>query len=174
MSGYNNNWSENDDFESEVGSHGGGGLRKLLEEALAENKKLVARLERDDREKSAAAVLEDKGLDPALVALIPEGMTADEYVEKFGHLLGVKSANGEQKQLSEPEIQAQNLNEEDAAVAARREELAAEQAARDAMQDAQEGGSPAVQSDLIDAMNKCQSVEELEAFFRKSGVVSGG
>lgn len=171
MSGYNNNWSEDDDFENEVASHGGGGLRKLLEESLAENKKLRERLEKQDREKSATVVFEDSGLDPALVELIPDGMTATEYVEKFGHLLGVKS---QQSAVTETkEVNVQVPEDEDDAVVARRAELAAEEAARKAMRDAQDEGSPAVFASLEEQMNKIDNEDDLMKFFNSNGTVHG-
>jgi hypothetical protein len=164
VSGYNNNYSD-DDFENEGDQRGGGGLRKILEETLAENKKLLARLEGQDREKSTAVLLKEKGLDPAIADLIPPEMNANEWVEKYSHLLGVPHGTEDHTEIV-PELQV--ADDSDPAIVARRAELAAERQALADMQDAAESGSSAVQKSLLDSMNGIQSEEELLKFFREN------
>lgn len=167
MSGYNE-WSDENEFENERGSQGGGGLRKMLEETLAENKRLIQKLEERDRGKSTAALLKDKGLDPAIAEIIPEGEDAAAWVNKYAHLLGVPANSEDETPAADPELQLSD--DDDPAVQLRRAELAAEQKALADMQDAQEQGLPAsVHNDLIDRMEKVQTEEELLKFFRENG-----
>lgn len=168
MSGYNNNWSDESEFENEHGSQGGGGLRKMLEETLAENRKLLQRLEERERGKSTAALLKDKGLDPAIAEIIPDGEDAEAWVNKYAHLLGVPQNSEELTPAADPELQLSD--DSDPAVQLRRAELAAEQRALADMQDAQEQGLPAsVHNDLVERMDKITSEDELLKFFAENG-----
>lgn len=167
MSGYNN-WSDESDFENEGGSQGGGGLRKLLEQTLEENKKLREAIEGKEREKSTAALLKDKGLDPAIAELIPEGTDAKAWVDKYSHLLGVPENTPNHEQAVEPEVHLSD--DSDPAIVARREELAAERKALADMQEAAESGLPAsVHNDLVQQMNKIDSEDALLKFFEQNG-----
>jgi hypothetical protein len=168
VSGYENNWSDDESFENEGQSQGGKGLRKMLEETLAENKKLLARLDGEKRETDAAALLKAKGLDPALVAIIPEGADPKEWLEKHGALLGVKQAAVVDEEASETLIQVSDDNN-DPVIIARRAELAAEQKALADIRDAAESGQPAaVHSDLSNRMDKINTEDELLKFFREN------
>jgi hypothetical protein len=159
VSGYNYSDPENDQFEG--GS--GGGLRKLLEEALAENKKLVERLTQKDREKSTTDLLKEKGLDPAIAELIPADTDPAAWVDKYSHLLGVP------KNTPDPEPQAPEVtmpDDSDPALVAEREALAA-------MRASQEEGSPAVvTSDVLAQMEKINDPKEFEDFLRANGGLS--
>lgn len=168
MSGYNNNWSDDEGFEQHE-SQGGAGLRKMLEDTLAENRRLAEELKASRRE-DATAVLKDKGLDPALAELIPEGTKPSEWVEKYAPLLGVKQETVafEDERQSVPEVVMSD--DDDPAIVARRAELAAERAALADMQNAAEQGFPAsVQTDLIQKMDQINSEDELLKFFRENG-----
>ena len=168
MSGYNNNWSEDDGFENEAASQGGGGLRNLLEQTLAENKRLREAIEGKEREKSTAALLKDKGLDPAIAELIPKEEDAKAWVDKYAHLLGVPQNSENHEKAVEPEVQLSD--DTDPAIVARRAELAAEQKALAEIQSAAESGLPAsVQSDLLNQMEKIDSEDELIKFFNTNG-----
>lgn len=172
MSGYNN-WSDESDFDGEGGSQGGGGLRKMLEETLAENKRLVKMLEdqgKEQREESTAALLKAKGLDPAIAELIPEGTDAKAWVDKYAHLLGVPQNTPplESEKAVEPEVHLSD--DTDPAIVARRAELAAEQKALADMQEAAQAGiSASVHDDLVSKMDKLDSEEDLLKFFRENG-----
>lgn len=169
MSGYENEWSDSD-FDNEGGRQGGGGLRKMLEESLAENKKLLEKLNGKEREADAAALLKGKGLDPALVALIPPNEDPKAWLAEKGHLLGIKS-DAVDEDAGEPEVQV--ASDDDPAVQARKQELAAEQAALAGMQDAAESGSPAINADVLERLDKIESEEELMKFFNSNGAVGG-
>lgn len=154
VSGYNYQSDSDDELEFERGNSGGG-LRKMLEETLKENKKLLEKLEGKEREKSTASLLKDKGLDPAIAELIPADKDPKEWVEKYAHLLGVKDTQAE-KPAVEPAIQM--ASDDDPALVAEREALAA-------MSNAAESGSPAETNDLLEQMNKISSEAELMKFF---------
>lgn len=165
MSGYNE-WSDENDFGNEGGSQGGGGLRKMLEETLAENKRLIQKLEGRDREKDTTALLKDKGIDPAIAAIIPANEDPAAWVEKHGHLFGVQEKQDEQAVVPDVQVPA----DDDPAVQARQAELLAEQKALADMQNAAESGLPAsVHDDLVNRMNKIESEEELIKFLAENG-----
>jgi hypothetical protein len=165
VSGYNNNWSD-DDFENEGDQRGGGGLRKLLEETLAENKKLREAFEGKEREKSTAALLKDKGLDPAIAELIPDGTDAAAWVDKYAHLLGVPANTPDPEPAVEPDVQASD--DADPAIQLRKAELAAEAKALAEIQDAAESGVPAsVHDSLVTEMDKIDSEDALMKFFKE-------
>lgn len=158
MSGYYNTPdSDSDDTEQD---NTGKGLRKALESALEK----IAKLESAQRTASATEVLKGNGLDPALADLIPEGTTASEWVEKYAHLLGVKKAEDPQGQGEEqPEVTAQAPEDEDPAIRAEREAV-------QAMQGAQQDGSPSViTSDVIERMNAIDNEAELMKFINSNG-----
>jgi len=169
VSGYENNWSE-DGFENEAQSQGGGGLRKMLEDTLAENRRLAALLN-SQREADATALLKDKGIDPAFAELIPQDADPKEWIDKYGPLIGVKqevTPVEEEKQKS-PEVRMSDDNN-DPAIVARRAELAAEREVLEEMQHAAEEGLPAsVHDDLLNQMEKIESEEELLKFFKQNG-----
>lgn len=159
------NQPDPDDFENEVQGNNGGGLRKMLEETLAENKKLLAKLEERERGNSTADLLKGKGLDPAIAELIPADQDPEAWVEKYAHLLGVPKNTPAEEPAAEPEIQL--ADDSDPALIAEREALAA-------MQDAAESGSPAVvSSDVLERMSKINTEEELMAFFKSNGATGG-
>lgn len=159
MSGYYS--SDPDDFESGQ-NNSGGGLRKQLEDALGEIRSLREKLEGDSRKKTVTDLLKDKGIDPAVQELIPSNADPAEWVEKYAHLLGAKGAEQlEEAPSTDPKIQI--ASDDDPALVAEREALAA-------MQDAQESGSQAVMSnDLLEKMDKINSEEELLSFFKQNG-----
>lgn len=171
MSGYNN-YSYDDDLENEERSAGGGGLRKMLEQTLEENRKLREAIERQSREKSTADLLKEKGLDPAIAELIPEGTDPKAWMDKYAHLLGVPQNTPEEESAVEPEVQLSD--DDDPALIARRQELENEQKALAAMQDAAESGfPPEVANDLMERMEKIDSEEELLKFFNQNGALGG-
>lgn len=171
MSGYNNQSGSygDDEFGSQDGTHGGG-LRKQLEEALAELKEARKALGKDERNQAAEAVLKDKGLDPALKAIIPEDRDPKEWVEEYATLLGAKpggAAKVEEVAAEEPESNASQA-EPDPALAAEREALEQIQGAADA-------GSPAhLTGDVFERMEKIQTEDELMAFFQRNGAPAEG
>lgn len=170
MSGYNNQSDSFDDNgygnERQEGGNGGG-LRRQLEEALADAKALRKQLA-DRQTKDAEVLLKDKGLDPAVKELIPEGADPSEWIEKYAHLLGVKSAEKKEEERApgdNPEIVA--LADEDPAITAEREALAQIQGAADA-------GSPAhLTGDVLERMERIDNEDELMKFFGSNGAVGG-
>jgi hypothetical protein len=173
VSGYNNQSDSFDDngYGQERQESGGGGLRKQLEEVLADNKRLL-KLLGDRVEKDTDALLKDKGLDPAIKELIPEGADASEWVEKYAHLLGVKKDDTKEQAKADegsddggPEIVAPE--DEDPAIAVEREALSRIQGAADA-------GSPAhLTGDVLERMERIDNEEELMKFFGSNGAVGG-
>lgn len=160
MSGYYTNQSDPDD-DNFGGDNSGGGLRKQLEEVLAENKRLTKMLT-GNRERTATDLLKDKGIDPAVLQLAPEGADPVEWVEKYSHLLGAKGTEQGETKIDEPEVEM--ASDDDPALVAEREALAA-------MEDAASTGSQAtVSSDLIEKMGKIETEEELLSFFRSNGM----
>lgn len=161
MSGY---YNQSDSYEPEEGQDNTGkGLRKQLEETLTELKSLreeVTKLKRGDA--TAADVLKDAGIDPALKDLIPEDMEPKDWVEKYSHLLGVK-----------PKAQSEGESEEDAQVEYPIDEdpaLAAEREAVEQMRGSQQSGSQSVVAkDALERMSKIDSEEELLRFFQTEG-----
>lgn len=159
MSGYYNQ-SEPDD---EIVGSSGGGLRKQLEEVLAENKRLLERLNKQDA-KDTASLLKDKGLDPAIAELIPPDTDPAQWVEKYAHLLGVPQNTPDPTPAAEPE--AQLADDSDDALVLERQALAA-------MQDAQESGSSPVFSDAMERLGKVNSEAELMALIHESQKQTG-
>lgn len=167
MSGYNNQSDSFDDngYGQERQESGGGGLRRQLEEALAELKEFRAREAKRDA-KETEALLKDKGLDPAVKELIPEGADPSEWIEKYSHLLGAKGTEKDVKPApsdESPEIVAPV--EEDPALVAEREALAQMQGAADS------GSQSHLTGDVLERMNKIDSEEELLKFFNSNGAV---
>lgn len=167
MSGYNNqSGSYGDDFDHQDGASGGG-LRKQLEEALAELKEARRLLGKEDRDKTAEQALKDKGLDPALKDIIPDNQDPKAWVEQYAPLLGAKPQAQVQEEEVHEEPESQASQEEDPALVAEREALAQIQGAADA-------GSPAhISGDVLERMDKIQSEEELMLFFSRNGAAEG-
>lgn len=169
MSGYNNQSGSYDDFGDEGrqdGTHGGG-LRKQLEEALAELKEARRLLGKDERSKTAEAVLKDKGLDPALKDIIPEDQDPKAWVEQYAHLLGAKPGSQAKEESEEEPEEAASQQDVDPALLAEREALEQIRGAADA-------GSPAhITGDVLERMNKIDSEEELMNFFARNGAPEG-
>lgn len=159
MSGYN--YDDPDEF---TGS--GSGMRKQLEDLLAENKKLREAIEGDKRQATVSALLEQKGLDPAVSELIPSDADPAKWLDEKGHLLGAKPKEEpkEEQPGTNPEVHAQTPESEDPAVIAERE-------ARAAMEEAQASGqSVTVKNNLLEQLDKFEgSVEDLEKFFAANG-----
>lgn len=158
MSGY----YEQPDPSEELGS-GGSGLRKMLEETLAENKRLLARLEGEDRQAAATAALKGAGLNPAVAKLIPADADPQKWVEENRSLFG--SAPEQQEEPPAGTVVAPEL---DAAV------LAEQQALED-MQQAQQDGSPSavVANDLLEQLNKfdgTKTEDDLLRFLASNGM----
>lgn len=162
MSGYYNNNPDLDETERQ--DNGGGGLRKQLEDALKEIKELRAELSNDKRSANVTDLLRGKGIDPAVAELIPADQDPAAWVEKYSHLLGVK----EKPELLEEapdhkSPQVVGIEQDDPAIVAEREALAA-------MQDAADSGSPAsVAPDALEKMNKINSEEEFWKFISANG-----
>lgn len=160
MSGY----YEQPDPSEELGS-GGSGLRKMLEETLAENKRLLARLEGEDRQAAATAALKGAGLNPAVAKLIPADADPQKWVEENRSLFGSAPAQQEPEELPSNTVVAPEL---DAAV------LAEQQALED-MQQAQQDGSPSavVANDLLEQLNKfdgTKTEDDLLRFLASNGM----
>jgi hypothetical protein len=153
---------EQPDPSDELGS-GGSGLRKMLEETLAENKRLLARLEGEDRQAAATAALKGAGLNPAVAKLIPADADPQKWVEENRSLFG--SAPEQQEEPPAGTVVAPEL---DAAV------LAEQQALED-MQKAQQDGSPSavVANDLLEQLNQfdgTKSEQDLLSFLATNGM----
>lgn len=103
MSGYYNYDSEPDDRE--VAGSGGSGLRSQLEEALTELRELKA----ERRQAAAADALRSKGIDPALVALIPKDADPNAWADQYATLTGGgrSTAAGAEEAVSEREEEPQ-------------------------------------------------------------------
>lgn len=159
MSGYYN--SPNPDDLDDDRNNGGGGLRKVLEDVLEENKKLRKLVEGDRREQTVAELLKGVGLDPAVAELIPSEADPVKWLDEKGHLLGIKKQ--EAANQSAPESKVQVATDDDPALIAEREALAA-------MNDAAESGQTAtVSNDLIEKMDSFNSEAELLQFFKENG-----
>lgn len=159
MSGYNNNPDSYEDLEDLGGSAGGSGLRKMLEESLAENKKLREMIEGEKRQATVNEVLRGAGLDPAVAELIPTGADPAQWIQEKGHLFGVRPPVDE-----EPEPVKQAVDDDPA--------LVAEREAQEAMQAAREAGVPAVTQNDLDRLNS-MSEADLLAEIQKSQVLGG-
>jgi hypothetical protein len=165
VSGNNYQSDSFDDYERQEGG-AGGGLRRQLEEVLAKNKELEKKLA-DRQAKDAEALLKDKGLDPAVKELIPEGADPSEWIEKYAHLLGVKGTERDAQPAPSDDPEIVMPVDEDPALVAEREALAQIQGAADA-------GSPAhLTGDVLERMERIDSEEELMKFFNSNGAVGG-
>ena len=104
----------------------------------------------------------DKGIDPAVIQLVPDGVDPVEWVEKNSHLLGAKDTQQAETVIDQPDVQV--APDDDPALVNEREALAA-------MQDAQATGSQSavVTNDLIEQMNKVTTEDELLALFKANG-----
>lgn len=165
MSGYYMNSGSDEERELESGGSGSG-LRKQLEDLLAENKRLSKLLE-GDRQKVATDLLKEKGLDPAVLELAGKDVDPVEWVEKYAPLLGAKTTEPEVK-IPEPQVTAPDPENEDEAVRIERE-------SRAAMADAQATGSQAsvVSTDLMEKLDKFgpdATEDQLLQFFRQNGM----
>lgn len=90
MSGYNDDYSDVLDGDGFQDRQSGSGLRKQLETVLEQNKKLIERLEQADRKSGTETLLKEKGIDPAVAELIPDGANAGEWLDKHGHLFSAR------------------------------------------------------------------------------------
>lgn len=158
MSGYYNQPDSDDD--QFVADNTGKGLRAQFEKLLKEHNELKATVQKT----SAAEVLKGKGIDPALADLIPPDTTPEAWAEKYGPLLGVRPpVEQEDPSDEQPEIVQQAPEDEDPAVRAEREAV-------EAMQGAQQDGSPSVVTkDAIERMSKINSEEEFMRFLANPG-----
>jgi hypothetical protein len=155
---------EQPDPSDELGS-GGGGLRQMLEQTLAENKRLLEKIEGKDRQNTVTAALEGAGLNPAVAKLIPADADPQKWVEENRSLFGSAPSQQGQEELPASTVVAPEL---DAAV------LAEQQALED-MQKAQQDGSPSavVANDLLEQLNKfdgTKTEEELLRFLASGGM----
>lgn len=155
------NYYDNPDHDENVEDNSGGGLRKQLEAALEREKRYLKQLE-GDRTKKATELLQGKGIDPGVIALVPEGDDPVDWVEKNSHLLGAQNTEQDETVIDQPEVTM--APDDDPALVAEREALAA-------MQDAAGAGSQSsvVTNDLLEGMSKLNSEEELLAFFKANG-----
>ncbi len=162
MSGYDN-YSDVLDNDGFGDRQSGGGLRKLLEDSLAENKKLNERLDKLERKDSVESLLKGKGIDPAVAGMIPVGKDPQEWLNEFGHLVGGNKLDQED-QSTKPEVQV-----------APDPDAEAEQAAAARMNQGDGTGSAVVQDQ--DPFAKIASFEteaELLSFLNQQGGGSGG
>lgn len=143
----------------------GGGLRKMLEQVLEENKSLRKLIEGDKRQDVVTETVKGMGLDPAIAELIPADETdPKKWLEDRAHLFGVKKAESDEGQPgTEPEVRV--APDDDPAVVAERQAL-------EAMQGAAAAGSPSatVSNDLLQGLEKCQTEDELMAYLRRNGM----
>lgn len=170
MSGYNYQ-SDDDDLDEEIGvGNGGGGLRKQLEEALELNRKLAERLNAQDREKDLAAALKDKGINPALAAIVPKDADPKQWAEQYASLTGVQtppadktadegSDNGNEQGKVPNEPEARIVYDERAE---------RERQAMATMQQAQESGVPSedILNSQMEQLKAVKSKEDLLALIQ--------
>jgi len=155
---------EQPDPSDELGS-GGGGLRKLLEDALAENKRLAGLIEGEKRQETVTAELKGAGLDPAIAKLIPADADPKQWVEENKSLFGsTPQANEQEQEL--PPVEAPPVT--DPAV------LLEQQALED-MQKAEAAGGPSavVANDLLEQLDQFDGTKtegELLAFLKSNGM----
>lgn len=151
MSGYDySDVLDGDGFEDR---QTGGGLRKQLEQVLEQNKKLIERLEKQDRKDSTESLLKEKGLNPEVAGMIPDGQDPAEWLQKYGHLVGGNRLDKDTP-ADLPETQV-----------APDPDLVAEQEAQARMQQSGGAGSHVVQDqDPIAKLNSFQTEAELLAF----------
>jgi hypothetical protein len=154
------------DDPDERSDNSGGGLRKQLEDLLSENRELRKLVEGDRQAAKATTatdLLKSKGLDPAVLQLVPEEADPVEWVEKYSHLLGAKGTETDETKIDEPAVEA--ASDDDPALVAEREALAA-------MQDAATAGSQAtVSNDVIEKMKNITDEAEFLKFIRENGGV---
>lgn len=166
MSGYNNYGSDAELYEDDRPGNGGG-LRKMLEEALAENKKLLDRLNKTDRDKTVSDLLSAMELDPAIAGLIPSDADPQTWLTEKAHLFG--KAAPEAPQMERPDldkdVEVVVHDNEDSAV------LLEQQRSLEMMSRAQQSGTPAhAQNDLLDQLNKFEgSQDDLIAWLARNG-----
>lgn len=140
MSGY---YNQSDSYEDDnLGDNSGGGLRRQLEDALAELKALRQEVSGSKREETVASLLKDKGLDPAVAELIPSDADPKAWLEQKGHLFVAPAPVVDE---TKPDAEAQ------ARAAQQTEEAnALEAAAREQMANAEAAGYTAVSQSDID------------------------
>lgn len=161
MSGYFDDPDERPD-------NSGSGLRKQLEEALTEIRELRAQVDKDStaaKAETATDLLKSKGLDPELLQLVPEGSDPVEWVGSYAHLLGAKEPEQVETKIDEPAIVA--APDDDPAIVAERQALAKMRGA------AESGSSSVVSNDLLEGLSKLTTEEEVLAYFRENGSMTG-
>lgn len=103
-------WDDDDnDGNDNSNNNSGGGLRKQLEQALAEAKQLKeanAKLQKEARTSKVSTVLAAKGLDAKVAKLIPADVAATDeaigkWLDEFGDLFNLKQQEAEKP--AEPE-----------------------------------------------------------------------
>lgn len=168
MSGYDN-YSDLFDGEGRE-RQDGGGLRKQLEEALAEIRSLRSELTSEKRTKTVTDLLAEKGKDPAAAALVPEGADPKEWLEKYGSFLAdAKKEPAQEPSAGQPQGEQGGAAPEVPAVdpALEEERLAMETIT--GVVGAGTGIPSTASADPIAKMQSFQTEEELMAFIRSNG-----
>lgn len=138
---------------------GGGGLRKQLEEVLAMNKKLVDELTTERRGTSVNSLLKEKGIDPAVAQLVPEGTDPKEWLEKFGHLFLAGGTKMDQEELPTPEVNS-----------LANDELQAERELLEGINGVQDTGSPStITLDSVEKLKSFTNEDDLMKFINSGG-----
>lgn len=167
MSGYNNNdYSDVLDGDGFEQQESGKGLRAQIEKLVQKNNELMDRLNAKERGDTVASLLEEKGIDPAVSAMIPESEDPKAWVEKYGKFLGAKvqevtkdGGNLEQEQTPEVEVHDAALEEE-----------------RQAMETLQDLGPTTgipstASSDQIEKLKSFDNEADLLAYIQSNGAV---
>lgn len=135
----------------------GGGLRKQLEEALAEIRSLRQEVQGAKRETTVTDLLESKGIDPAVAQIIPADADPAGWLDQYGSLFNTGGKTLDEAEPPTPEV------EDDP-------DLRAEQEAMQAMSGASTGTSTTQDEDPIAKLKSFQTQEELLAFLGEQGV----
>lgn len=162
----------NNDFSDVLGGDGsqetGKGLRSQLEQVLEQNRLLIERLNKQDREKATASLFKEKGLDPKIGELMGDA-DPEKWLAKFGNLFAPAS-----KKLDESETPEQKLARLQAAGQANQgndipdQDLQAEREAYEAMTGiGAPAGAPSASQDLMDKLVSFDNEADLLKFMGK-------
>jgi len=138
----------------------------MLEEALAMNKKLVERLEGQDREKTVANLFKEKGIDPKAAALMGADADPEKWIADYGDLFA-----GSGKKLDEPPAETGGQQAAPPAVSEDVDhDLQAEREAYEAAVAAQGHGAPSkITLNDIDKINSFENEADLMKFINSGG-----
>ena len=143
------------------GQQNGGKLRKMLEDQLSANKKLTERLDRLESVGATATLLKEKGIDPAVIDIIPSEVDPKEWLEKYAGLFGV-TKEVEEVDDAAPEGSANQGGEVDA-------ELDAERAAMETLVGPDTGIPSNASADQIAKLKSFKTEEELLSYIQSGG-----